>query len=641
MGKYDITSGMSEYKSQAFDPGLENFREISKMYRQTYDKNNEATNLMYKAVNQMDLAEGDEDLRELFRTDINSKLGNVLETGDYLNATSGVNDAYRYITTDMTLITAQKNAAERAKDKAFEEQYGASGVIDFNNGTGSTFKTRNEDGTLNKYDSKMEIRKNYDAKMQTLIGNIKSGNAGDIMTYGDINGDQVIDYLKYGTAQGVSQQKMERIVDGLLNNYLGSEEGGQDYRRLTTTGNGMTDLGAKQDIRRRFRAVGQSQVGITQNVQMKILPGGFGGSGGGVTQGAPGISNVAEAMAKREYFLGQDGLSTLLATDKNDDGSINYTTTEGAPLIFDLATTFSEEDKNTIIQQDLVQSAISNNGMTGDANILLNAALVAQNMAKTGPTSEAQAYFYQQTGFRGTGPQFQNVVTEITQATRLTKQANMGGLLDGISSFTGQFTPSGNAKIVGTSHVTQAGVMRITESQLDAIARDKGLGLPGSFNFDGTRMPKLFTQDIDKIEDAQGNRIFREIAPIESGGEKMYEFNMTTAPMNITGGGAGSNFERLDMTTADYTDNEANLKTQVATQAYIAGETNDMLIRSSNAGISNTEANVLSQLFITQPKLVSIYAQDKNAFMLRYENTLKNGKSTYDFTRSELGQDNQ
>ncbi len=638
MGKYDITSGVSEYKSQAFDPGLENFREISKMYRQTYDKNNEATNLMYKAVNQMDLAEGDEDLRELFRTDINSKLGNVLETGDYLNATSGVNDAYRYITTDMTLITAQKNAAERAKDKAFEEQYGASGVIDFNNGTGSTFKTLNEDGTLNKYDSKMEIRKNYDAKMQTLIGNIKSGNAGDIMMYGDINGDQVIDYLKYGTAQGVSQQKMERIVDGLLNNYLGSEEGAQDYRRLTTTGNGMTDLGAKQDIRRRFRAVGQSQVGITQNVQMKILPGGFGGSGGGVNQGAPGISNVAEAMAKREYFLGQDGLSTLLGTDKNADGSINYTTTQGAPLIFDLTTVFSDEDKNTIIQQDLVQSAISNNGMTGDADILLNAALVAQNMAKSGPTSDAQMYFYQQTGFMGSGEQFTDLVTEITQATRLTKQANMGNLLSNVSSFTGQFTPSGNAKIVGTSHITQSGVMRITESQLNAIALDKDLGKIGAnfvFNFD------LGAQDIDNIEDAQGNKIFRKVSPKTTTEEAMYEFNMTTAPMNITGGGAGSNFERLDMTTADYTENESSLKTQVATQAYIAGETNDMLMNASNAGIPNTEANVLSQLFITNPKLVSIYAQDKNAFMLRYENALKNGKSTHDFTSFELGQDNQ
>lgn len=639
MGKYDITSGMSEYKSQAFDPGLENFREISKIYRQTYDKNNEATNLMYKAVNQMDLAEGDEDLREQFRADINSKLGNVLETGDYLNATSGVNDAYRYITTDMTLITAQKNAAERAKDKAFEEQYGASGVIDFNNGTGSTFKTLNEDGTLNKYDSKMEIRKNYDAKMQTLIGNIKSGNAGDIMMYGDINGDQVIDYLKYGTASGVSQQKMERIVDGLLNNYLGSEEGGQDYRRLTTTGNGMTDLGAKQDIRRRFRAVGQSQVGITQNVQMKILPGGLGGSGGGVTQGAQGISNVAEAMAKREYFLGQDGLSTLLGTGKNSDGSINYTTTEGAPLIFDLATTFSAEDKNTIIQQDLVQSAIANNGMTKDANKLLNAALVAQNMAKTGPTSDAQMYFYQQTGFMGSGEEFQNVVTEIVQATRLTKQANMGNLLNSVPSITGQFTPSGNAKIVGTSHITQAGVMRITESQLNTIASQTGFSdtkglMPYVFG-----MP--FGDDITNIEDAQGNKIFRNVGPAPEGGETMYEFSMTTAPMNITGGGAGSNFERLDMTTADYTDNEANLKQQVATQAYIAGETSDMLMNASNAGISNTEANVLSQLFIINPKLVSIYAQDKNAFMLRYENALKNGKSTHDFTRFELGQDNQ
>ena len=117
MGKYDITSGLSEYKSQAFDPGIENFREVAKLYRETYDKNSEATNLMYKAINQMDLAEGDEELRTAFRDNINSDLGNVLETGDYLNASEGVNNAYRYLTSDMTVITAQKMQLKEQKIK--------------------------------------------------------------------------------------------------------------------------------------------------------------------------------------------------------------------------------------------------------------------------------------------------------------------------------------------------------------------------------------------------------------------------------------------------------------------------------------------------------------------------------------------
>ena len=637
MGKYDITSGLSEYKSQAFDPGIENFREVAKLYRQTYDKNSEATNLMYKAINQMDLAEGDEDLRTAFRDNINSDLGNVLETGDYLNASEGVNNAYRYLTSDMTVLTAQKNAAERAKDKAFIAQYGESGVIDFNDGMGSTFKTLNEDGSLNTYSSKMEVRSNYDAKMSELIGNIASNTTGDVMQYGDVNGDQVMDYLKYGTAEGVSQQKMERVVEGLINNYLGSSEGQQDYRRLTQTGQRVTDLGAKQDIRRRFRAIGQTQVGITQNVQLKMTPqGSFGASGGGGAGGGAGISNVAEAMTKGEYFLGQQGMKTLFGSEEGSTpGSVAYTTDKDAPLILNYANIFDQDDKNAIISQDVVRNGIQNNGMTNDADVLLNASLMAMNMEKQGaPSSDAQAFFYQATGFRGTQGEYQNVVNSIVQGTRQTKLGNMGALLTDLS-VSGEFVPQGNAQVIGTSHLSQRGTMYVTEDQLNQMADKAQLGRPG-VSFYGGAGAGLFTKDIDKIEDAQGNRIFRK-AGKDANDNQLYEFDMYTSPINMTGGGAGSNMERLDMTESDYTDNEGALKMQVRNQAYISAQTNDMLNRSANTGISNTEANVLSRLFVTQPQLVSVYAKDPNAFILRYDNALKSGKSTINFGRSELG----
>lgn len=638
MGKYDITSGLTEYKSQAFDPGIENFREVAKLYRETYDKNSEATNLMYKAINQMDLAEGDEELRTAFRDNINSNLGNVLETGDYLNASEGVNNAYRYLTSDMTVIQAQKNAAERAKDKAFIAQYGESGVIDFNDGIGSTFKTLNEDGSLNTYTSKMEVRANYDAKMQELIGNIASGTTGDIMQYGDVNGDQIMDYLKYGTAEGVSQQKMERVVEGLINNYLGSSEGQQDYRRLTQTGQRVTDLGAKQDIRRRFRAIGQTQVGITQNVQLKMTPqGSFGASGGGGGAGGAGISNVAEAMTKGEYFLGQQGMKTLFGSEEGSTpGSVAYTTGKDSPLILNYANIFDQDDKDAIIGQDVVRNGIQNNGMTNDADVLLNASLMAMNMEKQGaPSSDAQAFFYQATGFRGTQDEYQNVVNSIVQGTRQTKLGNMGALLTNLS-ITGEFVPQGNAQVIGTSHITQRGTMYVTEDQLNQMALQADLGQVGSFNLDGRFMPRLFTKDINKIRDAQGNLIFREAGKDENDNQ-LYAFDMYTSPLNMTGGGAGSNMERLDMTESDYTDNEGALKMQVRNQAYISAQTNDMLNRSAQTGISNTEANVLSRLFITQPQLVNVYAKDPNAFILRYDNALKSGKSTIDFGRSELG----
>jgi hypothetical protein len=631
MGKYDITSGLSEYKSQAFDPGIENFRDIAKIYRETYDKNTEATNLMYKAINQMDLAEGDEDLRDMFRDNINSKLGNVLETGDYLNATSGVNDAYRYITSDMIVIKAQKNAAERAKDKMFEQQYGKSGVIDFNDGMGSTFKTLNEDGSLNTYTSNMEIRKDTDAKMKELIGNIASSTTGSIFGYEDVNGDDVMDYLKYGSAQGVSQQKMERVVDGLLNNYLNSEEGEQDYRRLTQTGQKMTDLGAKQDIKRRFRAVGQSQVGVTQNVQYKLTPQGNTFSGGiGVEGGSMIMSNVAEAMQKGEYYLGSEGFATMYNTKTDSDGSVPFLTSKESPIIFNYTKLFSEKDKEDIISTPEVLNSVQKNNLTTDYNTIIEASMNTLSMQEQGTSpKEALAYFYGETGFTGTYKEMDNLIKGVALNVGQSRLGNLGAVLNNVS-VRGKFMPAGNAKIVGVSHMTQEGRMVISKEELNRIAGKAGLSDVGSLLFGYS-----FGDDIDNIEDAQGNKIFRSI------GDDMYEFDMYTAPQNLTAGGTGSNFERLDKSNELYSKNEASIKAQVANQAQISMITSDMLANASQLKIPYQATSALKQQFITNPELIYSYQANPNDFLLRF-NAVVEGRVDYNtFLNEEVNRGKQ
>ena len=183
--------------------------------------------------------------------------------------------------------------------------------------------------------------------------------------------------------------------------------------------------------------------------------GSFGASGGGGLTAGGGISNVAEAMTKGEYFLGQQGMKTLFGSEEGSTpGSVAYTTSKDSPLILNYANIFDQDDKNAIISQDVVRNGIQNNGMTNDADVLLNASLMAMNMEKQGaPSSDAQAFFYQATGFRGTQDEYQNVVNSIVQGTRQTKLGNMGALLTNLS-ITDKVTSKDTAFYIFTSGTT-------------------------------------------------------------------------------------------------------------------------------------------------------------------------------------------
>jgi hypothetical protein len=117
----------------------------------------------------------------------------------------------------------------------------------------------------------------YDKKMQDLIGRVAVDGSYTTPTGDKIEFDgQERNLIKSGQWQGVSQEKVRRLVEALIPAYKESQEGQQDYEKMTKLdglkdeiisipdGKGVRKTSAiDEDIRRRFNAIANPQVGTT------------------------------------------------------------------------------------------------------------------------------------------------------------------------------------------------------------------------------------------------------------------------------------------------------------------------------------------------------------------------------------------
>jgi hypothetical protein len=602
MGKYDIISGMSEYKSTFTDPGIQNFKEVAKIYRETYDKNEEATNLMLKTVNQMDLTEGDDaaGLRDVIRNNITNQLGSVIEQGNYEDASLAVNNSYRYLTSDMTVIQAQKNAAERKKDKEYIQQFGMDGVVDFNDGLGATFQTVNPDGSLNKYESQMEIMKDYAGRMQSLLGNI-AGDGGSLgPEYGDLNADQINDYIRYGKVSGVSQKKLDRVVNKLYETYLGTAEGAQDYRRLTQTGARLQPVDAKADILRRFSAVGAPQVGrdATYNYQF----------GDGVFSAGPdtGGSDVGSTYSLAEMVMSGAGslppAAYAAATGTNYDpktNSVPVTYGDNTPIMLTAGQNYSESEINKL-NQIYSNLGIGAEGM--DTKDLTESIMMA-----TGAGMEAKdaiAFIHRESGVKIPEAQYNSIVTTVKDNVLNEKLRTMGTGF--ISGFSGSFTPYTNQRVVrtGVGTVVQPGRYRVTKDELNRMAGKMGLGFIGLDLRPGVR-------DIDNIKDAQGNKIFTKV---ETDDGTFYEFDGYSAPVNMMDETVFGNVTKYDMGQAMYDKNKPQLRTRLDNSQQFQATVADFSLKAMDS-LSGSTNKALTSAMTLNSKMALIYREKPDKFL--------------------------
>jgi len=517
MGKYDLNSGniISAVQSTFVDPGVETFKQAALLYKQTYDKNKDSYNLTKRAMAQMELMPGDEKsgLRDKFVGEIDSNFEGVLESGAFEDATSAVQQNIDYVMTDKTVLQAQRNSLEFKKEEALIDQFGPSGILDFNKGLRESFTTvtKDEEGNevVNSYSEEMEQKEDYNAYMKTLIGTIADSGGGSAKGI-DINKDDVMDYLQTGNTKGVSQSKMERVVTSLMEGYLDSKVGDQDMRRLTQI-EGMSEGEARIDILNRMKGMGQAQVGMITTVtnQQYKLGANYGASNksGLGTDDNWAINTLMDnkTQINSDVFAAMTGNENNMSEDIK--GGINISGQEG--IVTDYSK-FLGQEAFTNMNNELVK-----NGLAPDAESaqqISESLLEYLNAENSGDQAE-QKRIAADMGLAWDDPQQKKQLQELSLYAKRnmdTEQLkNMGSMLN--VPVSGVFKPNtgttANAQWINGNAVID-GEYWFTEEQMDEMAAGSGGKLAKT---DWMFTPDWFgATDIDNIKDAQGNKIFRK-----------------------------------------------------------------------------------------------------------------------------------
>jgi len=623
MGKYDITGALSQVQSTFVDPGLATFKEAAMMHRKNYDTNKDAYNLTKRVVGQMQLMPGDEDsgLRDEFAGVIDQSFEQIISSGAYEDADMAVQNAVSFITSDKTVLQAQQNAAEYLQEESLIDQYGPSGVLDFNKDSRATFTTKGVDQegneTVNAYRENMEMKEGYAAFMTDLVSGIaKDGSPWMSDKYG-VSADQVGQYLSYGSSSGVSASKMERIVNDLYDTYKEDKVGDQDYRRLRDI-HDMSEADIKNDIINRMKAIGRKQVGNVSTLSgMKdMAPSGQNKKLQSLTldNWTKSILNKGPQRIDPSTFQSMTGLG---------DGSVpNSVAISGqSGIVLDFASQMPNSTKNQIA------TALVDGGIAGDNNEamtmvgpLLNF-LVAEEAGK----SDLSAALATQLGFDYSDPNSKEMLRTIsTRLKTVVDQStldNMGNILNA-TNVTGSFRPnmgsSYNSEMIGGSLIVD-GRYLFNEEEMNNMADQTGAGHVGAWFFGWDPSG----DDIENMKDASGNSLWQSEGEID--GTEYWSIAGKSAPITYSAQTADkwwlethpeSDFTDWQVTINETRDMARDMdKTNVAYVGKITSDMADISIpqtmRKESADLGKAYLSLIMQRVASSPSgnSVQLYSQ--------------------------------
>ena len=299
---------LKPYESQYVDPGSV---QVAGVLRKRYDDNMSSYNMLNRAANSINTLEGDRHIKQNAINKVESDFQRTIEVGNFENAGRVVSDATNDFIGNRGLQLAQQSYQTRQAEMEMINKLRAQGkqVLDFN-------EIRNENGEVighrtdahnsyyqdpntgemveNVYRPGSEMMLDYTQRMETLLQGIKASGAGSV-TKSDILG-----YVKTLQSQGVSRSRAYKVVEQALDAYIDSDEGTQDYRRLTEI-EGMSDEDAKLDMINRMQGVVEKQIHmITKPSYMKDLTYSVGGGSG--NKGYDYINGAQVARGDVEQF---------------------------------------------------------------------------------------------------------------------------------------------------------------------------------------------------------------------------------------------------------------------------------------------------------------------------------------------------
>jgi hypothetical protein len=275
--KYNLAPIESSY----VDPGTV---QVSQILRQRYDENKSKYDIINRAAQNLKVGPGDQHHKDNALQGIQDGIEGTIRRGNYEMSGGAIDDLATSFATNESLQLSSQTYNKRQQELAYQAEMTAKGqqFLDFNaiydeNGEkiGHSFDTHqsywtDEGGEVHKdvYKNGVETQLEYSQKMQQMIGTIAKSGGGLTRLSGEFAG-----LLEYET--GVSNRKADKVVNGLYETYLESDEGTQQMRKLTQL-EGLTEQEAKVEIISQMRALAQPQVGSVK--RWMDDPQGFGGA---------------------------------------------------------------------------------------------------------------------------------------------------------------------------------------------------------------------------------------------------------------------------------------------------------------------------------------------------------------------------
>ena len=274
------------YESNYIDPGSV---AVSGVLRKRYDDNRSSYDMLTRAANSINTLEGDRHIKENALKKVESDFQRTIEVGNFENAGRVVSDSTNDFIGNRGLQLAQQSYANRQQELKTIDQLRANGkqVLDFNqvrdtdpnsetfgqitghrtDAHSSYYQDPNGGEMIeNVYRSGSEMQLDYTQRMESLLAGIAKDGGGSKLGPAEIQG-----FLKYMKSSGVSRSKANRVVQAALEAYIDSDEGTQDYRRLTEI-EGLSDDEAKIDMVNRLSAVAEKQIGSVTTPHYMQIP---------------------------------------------------------------------------------------------------------------------------------------------------------------------------------------------------------------------------------------------------------------------------------------------------------------------------------------------------------------------------------
>tara|TARA_R110001606_G_scaffold82008_2_gene188437 strand:- start:12561 stop:14666 length:2106 start_codon:yes stop_codon:yes gene_type:complete len=331
---------LKPYESQYVDPGSV---QVTGVLRKRYDDNRASYDMLNRAAGSIKTLDGDRHIKESAINKVEGEFQRTIKVGNFENASRSVSDATNDFISNEGLQFAQQSYANRQSEIKVIDNLRAQGkqVLDFNEIRDTdpksetfgqvvghrtdTHSSYHQDPTSGKmvtdvYRPGSEMQLDYTKRMEILLQNIAKGG-GSTVTKSDIAG-----YSKYLTTQGVSRGKAHRVVEAALDSYIDTNEGTQDYRRLTEI-EGMSEQDAKLDMITRMQGVVENQIGqISKPTYMKAAA----PTGGGGAQFNPkgfdyaGGTTISQGDVTDFTDIVRDLRDAEVKLTREPKGSINY-----------------------------------------------------------------------------------------------------------------------------------------------------------------------------------------------------------------------------------------------------------------------------------------------------------------------------